>query len=74
MTRDEWIADRADELCTLWNQAYPVMRSNSDALYDIAVKEATAEYEQRKEDAEVERFEAREAEREEEDERRMDYV
>lgn len=74
MTREEWIEDRADELCTLWAAAHPVMRSNSGALLEIAIKEAEAEYENRQREASLERAEAMLAARERDNERRMDYV
>lgn len=74
MIRDKWIEDRADELCTLWVAAHPVMRSNSGALLEIAIREATAEYENMQREASLDRAEAMLAARERLDERRMDYV
>jgi hypothetical protein len=74
MNREQWIEDRADELCTLWNAVYPVMSSNSGALLDIARREAEAEYDNAELEAAMDRAQAMLDARERDDERRMDYV
>jgi len=74
MSREDWIENRADEIYGKWVGAYPILRRNEDALSDIAVREATAEFESMRDEAAVTRAEAVAEENEREAERRSDFV
>ena len=74
MSREDWIENRADEIYDKWVGAYPIMRRNEDALSDIAVREATAEFESLRDESAVARAEAVAEENEREAERRSDFV
>ena len=62
--REDWIENRADEIYAKWVEAYPILRKNEDALSDIAMSEAAAEYEAEMEMRSIERAEAEEDRRE----------
>jgi len=69
MSREDWIENRADEIYAKWVEAYPVMRRNEDALNALAVSEAEAEFKDQRDEADVDRAEARADMQEREDER-----
>jgi len=74
MSRQDWIENRADQIYDMWVGARRILRRNEDALSDIAVSEATAEFEAAQEDAAIARAEAVADQHERDAERRSEFV
>ena len=74
MSREDWIEKRADEIYDAMVAGHRVLRRNEDALSDIAMSEATAEFESMRDESAVARAEVIAGENARDVERRSDFV
>ncbi|MFT3791565.1 MAG: hypothetical protein QM741_10890 [Rudaea sp.] len=72
--RENWIENRAEEICESWTEAHAVYGKHWDALMDIATQEATAECDEAEAEAAIARAEGVADARYDDDMRRADFV